>query len=317
MDAISLDQLRVFRQVAESGSFSAAARHLHRAQSAVTYAVQKLEEQVGAQVFDRSGYRPVLSDAGRALMPRAVRILEELAAFNTHARAIAGGLEAEVAIVVDPSYPTPPLTEALHAFQRNYPAVQLRVFVESLGAAAQAVLDGTADVGLALEFAATSPELVSTPVGELELVPVAAPTHPLGRIKGRIPLEAARRELQLVLSDRSSLTRGRDFSVISPRTWRLADLGARHEMMRAGLGWGSMPMHMVAEDLKRGRLVRLDIRWPDGSRPPRPAVVLIRRKDKALGPAGAWLGDELVRTGAVYGRAAGRRAKPKAPAKLR
>ena len=311
MDAISLDQLRVFRQVVESGSFSAAARDLHRAQSAVTYAIQKLEDQVGAQVFDRSGYRPVLSDAGRALMPRAVRILEELAAFNTHARAIAGGLEAEVAIVVDPSYPTPPLTEALHAFQRSYPAVQLRVFVESLGATAQAVIDGTADLGLAMEFAATLPELTTTPVGELELLPVAAPGHPLGRIKGRIPLEAARHELQLVLSDRSSLTRGRDFSVISPRTWRLADQGARHEMLRAGLGWGSMPMHMIEEDLERGRLVRLDIRWPDGSRPPRPSIVLIRRKDKALGPAGAWLGEELVRTGAEHGRAAARRRKPK------
>ena len=302
MDAISLDQLRVFRQVAESGSFSAAARDLHRAQSAVTYAIQKLEDQVGAQVFDRGGYRPVLSEAGRALMPRAVRILEELAAFNTHARAIAGGLEAEVAIVVDPTYPTPALTAALHGFQQRYAAVQLRVFVETLGAAAQAVIDRTADLGLALEFAASSPDLVSTPVGELELVPVAAPSHPLARIKGRIPIDAARQELQLVLSDRSSLTSGRDFSVISPRTWRLADLGARHEMMRAGLGWGSMPMHMVAEDLQRGRLVQLDIRWPDGTRPPRPVVVLTRRKDKSLGPAGAWLAEELVRTGAMHGR---------------
>jgi DNA-binding transcriptional LysR family regulator len=296
MDAISLDQLRVFRQVAESGSFSAAARHLHRAQSAITYAIQKLEEQVGAQVFDRGGYRPVLSEAGRALLPRAVRILEELAAFNTHARAMAGGLEAEVAIVVDPTYPTPALTTALHGFQQRYPAVQLRVFVETLGAAAQSVIDGTVDLGLALEFAAASPDLVSSPLGELELVQVAAPTHPLARIKGRIPLEAARGERQLVLSDRSSLTRGRDFGVISPRTWRLADQGARYEMMRAGLGWGSMPMHMVAEDLKRGRLVKLDIRWPDGSRPPRPIMVLIRRKDKALGPAGAWLADQLSRT---------------------
>ena len=311
MDAISLDQLRVFRQVAESGSFSAAARDLHRAQSAVTYAIQKLEEQVGAEVFDRSAYRPVLSEAGRALMPRAVRILEELAAFNTQARAIAGGLEGEIAIVVDPTYPTPALTTALRGFQDRYPTVQLRVFVETLGAAAQAVIDRTADLGLALEFAAASPELASTPVGELELVPVAAATHPLGRIKGRIPVEALRQELQLVLADRSSLTRGRDFSVISTRTWRLADLGARHEMMRAGLGWGSMPMHMVAEDLKRGRLVRLDIRWPDGSRPPRPVVVLVRRKDETLGPAGSWLADALVQTAAAQRRLSAKAAPAK------
>ena len=66
MKAVTIDQLRVFRQVAESGSFSAAARHMHRAQSAVTYAVQKLEDQVGTPLFDRGGYRPVLSEAGRA-----------------------------------------------------------------------------------------------------------------------------------------------------------------------------------------------------------------------------------------------------------
>ena len=88
MKAVTIDQLRVFRQVAETGSFSAAARAMHRAQSAVTYAVQKLEDQAGVELFDRSGYRPVLSEAGRALLPRAVRILEELAAF------VASGLMA-------------------------------------------------------------------------------------------------------------------------------------------------------------------------------------------------------------------------------
>lgn len=289
MDAISIDQLRVFRQVAESGSFSAAARAMHRAQSAITYAVQKLESQAGSPLFDRGGYRPVLSEAGRALLPRAARILDELTAFNAQARAIAGGLEPELALVVDPTFPTATLVSALRGFQERFPSVQLRVFVETLGAAAQAVIERTADLAIALEFAAQSADLVRTPVGEIELVPVAAPTHPLGKMRGPIPADLLREQLQLVLSDRSSLTRGRDFSVISPRTWRLADLAARHEMLRAGLGWGSMPLHLVAEDIAKRRLVKLDVRWPPGTRPPRPTVVLARRKDKALGPAGEWL----------------------------
>src|SRR5512145_18307 len=120
MKAVTIDQLRVFRQVAESGSFSAAARAMHRAQSAVTYAVQKLEDQVGTPLFDRSGYRPVLSDAGRALLPRAARILEELAAFSSQARAISGGLEPEVSLVVDPTFPTPVLVKVLARFQREF-----------------------------------------------------------------------------------------------------------------------------------------------------------------------------------------------------
>ena len=313
MDAITIDQLRVFRRVVEAGSFSAAARAMHRAQSAITYAVQKLEDQLGTPLFDRSGYRPVLSDAGRALLPRATRILDELAAFKSQAAAIAGGLEPEVSLVVDPLFSTERLMRALTEFQQRFPAVQLRVYVESLGASVQAVLDGKADLGIALEFAAASGDLGTLPLGEVELVPVAAPAHPLARMKGRIPPEALRDEVQLVLTDRSALTQGKDFSVFSTRTWRLADLGARHEMLLAGLGWGSMPLHMVDGDLAAGRLKRLDIRRPDGvTKLPRPAVVLARRKDKVLGPAGEWLAGRLVE-GAVARPAARGHAGAKRP----
>jgi DNA-binding transcriptional LysR family regulator len=278
---------------------------MHRAQSAVTYAIQKLENQLAAKVFDRGGYRPALSDAGRALLPRATRVLEEFAALNAQARAIAGGLEPELSLVVDPAFPTPRLVAVLQEFQTRFPEVLLRVYVETLGAAVQDVLQGRGDIGLVFEFAAGSADLVTTPIGELQLVPVAAPTHPLGRIRGRVPLAALRDERQLVLSDRSALTQGKDLSVVSPRTWRLADLGARHAMLRAGLGWGNMPLHMVEDDLAQGRLVKLDIRWPDGSRPPRPVVVLARRKDKTLGPAGAWLAERFAARAARSTRSRG------------
>lgn len=294
MKAVTIDQLRVFRQVAEAGSFSAAARAMHRAQSAVTYAVQKLEDQVGATLFDRGGYRPVLSDAGRALLPRATRILDELAAFGAQARGIAGGLEPELSLVVDSMFPMPQLVRALAEFQDEFPSVQLRMNVETLGATAQALLDGVADIGICLAFATTVAALETTPMGEIELVPVAAPAHPLAKLKGRIPIEATRDHVQLVLADRSTLTQGKEFTVYSVKTWRLADLGARHAMLVAGLGWCSMPMHMVKEDLAAGRLVRLDLRRQGGVFP-RPAVVLALRKDKVLGPAGTWLAERLVR----------------------
>ena len=295
MKAVTIDQLRVFRQVAESGSFSAAARNMHRAQSAVTYAIQKLEDQVGTQLFDRRAYRPVLSEAGRALLPRATRILDELAAFGAQARGISGGLEPEVALVIDSLYSIPLLVRALADFQREFPPVQLRIYVETLGGTAQALLDGGADLGICLDFARTIPELDSTPMGEIELVPVAAPHHPLGKRKGPIPLADTRDHVQLVLTDRSPLTRGKEYTVFAVKTWRLADLGARHAMVVAGLGWCSMPLHMVKDDLAARRLVKLDIRWPGGVRGfPRPGVVLAQRKDKVLGPAGEWLARRLV-----------------------
>jgi DNA-binding transcriptional LysR family regulator len=88
-------------------------------------------------------------------------------------------------------------------------------------------------------------------VGEVELVPVAAPDHPLAAI-GIAPGES-RKYLQLVLSDRSSLTDGREFSVLSPLRWRLGDLGAKHSLLKEGLGWGNMPLDMVACDIAAGR----------------------------------------------------------------
>ena len=290
MDALSLDQFRVFAVVVETGSFSAAARKLNRAQSAITYTVQKLEEQVGADLFDRSGYRPVLSEAGRALLPRVRRILEEVNGFTLQARGIAGGLEPELSLVVDSMFPMSALTEALAGFQAQFPSVQTRLHVETLGAAVQALLDGAVDLGLVTEFASGFPELERTAVGEIELVPVAAPGHPLALAEGVLEPDALRDHNQLVLTDRSALTAGKDYGVAALRTWRIADLGAKHAMLLAGLGWGSMPLHMVRDDLDAGRLVSLRLSsWDRSDRMPRLPTVVAHRRDHALGPAGRWL----------------------------
>lgn len=234
MDALSLDQFRVFAAVVDAGSFSAAARKLNRAQSAVTYTVQKLEEQVGAELFDRSGYRPALSEAGRALLPRVRRILEEVAGFALHAHGIAGGLEPELSLVVESMFPMGRLTDALTDFQAQFPSVQTRLYVETLGAAVQAVLDGAVDLGVVTVFASELPELQRRPAGDFELTPVAAPGHPLALSAGVLDEDALRDHIQLVLTDRSALTAGRDYGVAALRTWRIADLGAKHAMLLAG-----------------------------------------------------------------------------------
>ena len=89
---------------------------------------------------------------------------------------------------------------------------------------------------------------------------------------------------------------GRDFAVISPRTWRLADLGAKHALLREGIGWGNMPFETVEADLAAGRLVQLSL--PDGP----PDLYRFRgiwRRDRPPGPAAAWLLDRLVEDGAT------------------
>ena len=96
-----------------------AAKQLTRAQSAVTYGIQKLEAQFGIPLFDRTTYRPALTEAGRALLPRARRIAEETNAFRDTARSLASGLEAELTIVLDTMFPMPAVVKALGASMCN------------------------------------------------------------------------------------------------------------------------------------------------------------------------------------------------------
>ena len=94
---------------------------------------------------------------------------------------------------------------------------------------------------------------------------MAAPTHPLAS-GAETGTGAARRHVQLVLTDRSTLTEGQDFRVFADQTWRLGDLGAKHALLLAGIGWGNMPAAMVRADLQSGRLVRLDLPdWRGGT----------------------------------------------------
>ena len=299
----SLEQMRVFVAVVETGSFSAAARSLGRAQSAVTYAVQGLEAGAGVTLFDRSAYRPVLSDAGRALLP-CVRVMLA-AADNFHAVAggLSAGLEAELTVVVEAMFPMSRLVGALVELQSLYPSVQTRIEVESLDATRRAVLDGRAEMGLVISPDIEPDVLLARPVGEIELVVVAAPGHPLAGFDRDLQPEDLREHLQLVFSERSDGERpdGQrtpDRGVAGRRTWRLADLGAKRSMLLAGLGWGSMPRHIVEDDLANGRLVRLrPAMWDGRRRLPRLPVNVVRRRDRAAGIAGRWLFDRLAAMG--------------------
>lgn len=295
MDGLSVDQIQVFLAVVDQGSFSAAARQLNRAQSAVTYTVRKLEEQVGTALFDRSGYRPILTEAGRVLLPRAQRIAEDVQTFRLQARGVAGGLEPELSFALDTMFPMPLFLALLKTFRSRYPSTQPRIYVESMGAATRLILDGTCTLGIIVSFAGDGLGLRRVPLLDVELVVVAAPDHPLAQLAGPLTPEVMREHLQLVLTDRSGLTGHRDHGVYATETWRLGDLGAKHAMLRAGMGWGSMPLHMVADDLCQGRLVRLTTtEWAGTAQIPKIPMSAACRSDRPIGPAAQWMMGHLA-----------------------
>ena len=289
-DGLSIDQLRVFLAAADSGSFSAAARSLGRTQSLVSYAIQKLEERVGLLLFDRSGYRPTLTAAGDALLPRARRVVGEVGAFHALSRGLATGVEAEVCITVDAMYPMCMLLHALIEFRAHWPSVSPRVLVDNMGAAAEQVLEGRSVLGLLGLVATQLSELELRPATTIAMVPVAAPHHPLAKVQGEVLADDLKDHVQLVLTDRSQFS-GADRGVFSTQTWRLNDLGAKHAMLLAGLGWGGMPEHVVRDDIASGRLVRLSS--PYWNQHLTLSLWVAHRRDAVLGPAAQWLMNHL------------------------
>lgn len=281
----SFDQLRVFLAVVEAGSFAGAARRLGRATSVVSYAIGNLEAQLGVALFDREGTkRPRLTEAGQAVLSEARAIAHGMDGLRAKVRGLHRGLESEVHLALDVMLPACRMLDALKAFSEEFPTVTLRLHVEALGAVTQMVLERRAGLGVTGTVLGSFAGLESVALGHVELVPVAAPDHPLAR--GRNAVGAGREHIQLVLTDRSPLTEGQDYGVIGMRSWRLADLGAKHMLLRGGIGWGNMPLPVVQEDLAAGRLVRLDM--PELQSTPY-HLQAIYRTETPPGPAASWL----------------------------
>lgn len=281
----SLDQLRIFLAVAEEGSFGGAARRMGRAVSAISYGIAQMESQLGVSLFEREGSRrPVLTEAGKGLLVEAKAVADGIDALLAKTRSLHAGLESEVSLVVDVMMPGDVTARVLRDFRTMFPTVALRLQVEALGAVAACLLDGGANLAIGGPVLADRPELERQAVGSVELVPVAAPDHPLSRPD--IAAGESRKHLQLVLTDRSPLTEGREFSVLSPHSWRLADLGAKHALLKEGIGWGNMPRHTVSADLAEGRLCELDLPEKPGANY---TLSALWRRDARPGAATSWL----------------------------
>lgn len=292
LDAMSMDQLRTFIAAADEGSFSAAGRKLRRAQSVVSQTLANLEQQVGFLLFDRTGRYPQLTEAGRALLADARAAADSMDAFKAKARTLAEGLEPELSVAIDVMYPIAALTDAVRAFHEAFPGTPLRLYVEALGAVVQPVLDGRCRIGVIGSLPEVPGSCESEYLLNVPAITVVAPTHALASMGRIIPRSTAARHVQLVLTDRSNLTEGRNFGVVSPQIWRLADLGAKHAFLRAGLGWGIMPQPMVEEDIARGALVRIELE-AHPSVGSAFSMHAIYRKDTPPGPAGRWFVSQL------------------------
>lgn len=292
LDGVTLDQLRIFVAAVDEGSFSAAGRKLGRTQSVISQTIANLEGQLGVELFDRSGRIPGLTADGKNLLTSARTIVRDVDFMKARAKGLSGGLESELSIVIDVMFPQEQLTSALKDFRQLFPDTTLHLHVEALGAVASMVLDGHCSMGILGSLPVLPPALERERLLGVPFVTVVGASSSLAIRNRLLTLDEVQAEPQLVLSDRSSLTQGEDFGVQGQTIWRLGDLGAKHAFLRAGLGWGHMPHFLVEQDLKDGRLIRVEI---DGPPPGIMPMYAIYRTDVLPGPAARWLIEQLHR----------------------
>ncbi len=258
LDRLTLDQLRTLIAVADSGSFSAAGRALRRVQSAVSQTMQALESTLGIDLFDRSGKVPALTDAGKAILEEARKLVRGAETLRAKAESMASDVEPDLCLAVDAMFPNLLLMESLRVLAGAFPQLPVTVFTEALGGAEQRIRDHSARLGI-YAWRPAQDDLASEFLAGIAMAPVVAAAHPLASVKGPITRAILEDQVQLVLTDRTQVTARFSGGVISHRIWRFADLGTRLDYLLAGFGWCNMPLHLVQPHLDAGRLVRLEL----------------------------------------------------------
>lgn len=277
----TIHQLECFDAVVSEGGFQAAAEKIRRAQPSVSAAVKNLEAQVGLALLDRSGYRVVLTDAGRSFHARTRVFLDELRALKTHARQLAMGEEDELHIVIGDLCPLPQTLALLRRFFDGCPSTQLHLHFEAIAGPWERLLDGEADLILhhidksdvRLEFIDLFP---------VRVVPVVAPGFLRLPVSPSITLEDMRDYVQCIIRDTSRHSPPRDYYLIEgARTWTVSDQLMKRELILQRMGWGHMPKYLVADDVREGRLLDISGKYLKGG-----AVDLVaaRRREGPHGP---------------------------------
>lgn len=297
IDTLTLGQLRTFVAIAEAGGFRAGATRLRRAQSAVSHAVASLEQELGITLFDRGGRRPVLTPAGTALLEDARAVLLKVDTMRARAQGVSQGLELELPVVVDTLFPLPVACAALGAVHARHPSVRVQLQVAPLGGPLDALLDGRCTVAITVGNDLHDPRLQKEPLTAIPIAPVVSCRHPLGaplRARRRLGAEDIGEHLQIVLVDPTPLSAGRDFNVLSPRTWRVSTQEAKRALIEAGVGWGRLPLWTVEDALRDGSLLRLAARNLGSAGETSEQAYVAHRRDRVLGPAATAFREELL-----------------------
>jgi DNA-binding transcriptional LysR family regulator len=253
---VSLEQWRTLQAVVEQGGFAQAAKHLHRSQSAVSYAVQRLQDNLGVPVMRLEGRRAVLTEAGEVVLRRARQLLRDADALENLAHELGTGWEAEIHLVVDAAFPTETLMTALQAFAPHDRGTRVLMQEVVLSGAIDALREGTADlvISAGLPDTVLADELI-----EIEFIAVAHPSHPLHQLARVLELNDLRREMQIVIRDSGQHQVADHGWLEAEHRWTVSSIDRALSTVLHGLGFAWLPRHHISSHIERGELKPLPL----------------------------------------------------------
>ncbi|MGB6243106.1 MAG: LysR family transcriptional regulator [Castellaniella sp.] len=276
----NLDQLRQFVATAEQGSISAASRQLGKAQSAVSTAIGLLEADLGVMLFDRSGHRAILSDAGQLLLREAQELLRQAHELDQRARALTRGSEPRLSLAFDEALPYTALNALLGELSERFPELELTLLNGTATEVTEYVEQDRADIAFHFARGPLHDGFDQRHLGALPQGVFVAGGHPLlqGDTVQRRDL-ARYRQLLMCAEDLDAIA-------YSPRIWRSDSFYTIAEMVAAKLGWAVLPVHIAAYD-DYPRPLR-QVSCPSLALPPLP-VRMLWPLGRPLGDTAQWV----------------------------
>lgn len=278
---MTYEQLQALLAVASQGTFGAASLQLHKSQPAVSKLVRNLEDELGLLLFDRSGYRPALTEAGQLFSERAAAVIAGTESLRSFALALAGTIEPVLRLVLEAITPLERIMAVLREVQLRYPAVRIELRTERLAGVLEALKDRSADLVVTNKQGLDARTMEAQPFAEVRILPVVRHDHPLAHAGAPVPAALLRQHAQVVLRDSARGDLAHNVNLLEGGLrWSVTDLAAKLEIIQAGMGWGGMPERMVAAALAHGVLVELDVREFDVD-----VIELftVRRRDRPAG----------------------------------
>lgn len=257
IEGLSLDQMRVALAVAQAGSLSGAARRFNRTQSAVSYAVLALEKQLGIELFDRTGHRARPTPAAAVLLEEMASIISQADELRRSAKALQKGAGSEINLAVDTICSIDQITPALKSFQAEFPTISVQIHSEATNDVLKKVLKGHCCIGILSSTLHLASGLKGHPLPPVKLTAVARADHPLAGEQQPIPYRLAHQHCRIILRPRAAIG-----SQYTGRSWLVTDFSAMLSLIRAGLGWGYVPLHLIGSQIADGLLQQLEINDP-------------------------------------------------------